>query len=157
MKPLISHNRQLQIILADDVEAELAVFNHILEELSIPTQLTSVVDGEQLMKYLSKHSANLPDILFLDLNMPRKNGFECLIEIKHSKQLKQLPVVIYSTACHKGVTDELYKNGAHYYLRKTDLKELQFGISSILTMITENKFIKPERKRFILNFDGAEK
>ena len=68
---------------------------------SFPLNLTIVHDGEQLMNYLSMNSNNLPDILFLDLSMPRKNGLECLSEIKQDKKLKDLSLVMLSTSNSK--------------------------------------------------------
>lgn len=52
--------------------------------LLLQTNLTMVDDGAKLMLYLSENSEKLPDVLLLDYNMPRKNGFECLSEINHS-------------------------------------------------------------------------
>ena len=51
-------------------------------------------DGEQLMKLLTEKTDELPHVLFLDLNMPRKNGFECLSEIKLNEKLKKFLVII---------------------------------------------------------------
>ncbi len=126
-----------------------------MTESAISTKLTTVDDGERLMSYLSKNINKLPDVLFLDLNMPRKNGAECLKEIKLNKKLQHLPVIIYSTSLHEAVADELYKNGAHYYIRKTDLLELRKVLHKVLTMIIENKFSRPPRSEFILSLVAA--
>lgn len=88
----------LQILLADDDLDDRFFFEKALGEIPIPTNLTIVNDGESLMKYLAAHSMELPDLLFLDLSMPRKNGFECLIEIRDDQKLKDLHVVVFSTS-----------------------------------------------------------
>lgn len=85
----------LNILLVDDDKDDRFFFARALKALSIPTILVTISDGEQLMSYLSKNSEQLPDVLFLDLNMPRKNGNECLSEIKLNKKIKQLPVILY--------------------------------------------------------------
>src|SRR5450759_3766148 len=90
--------KQLNILLADDDTDDCFFFDKALRETPIATHLTIVHDGEQLMDYLSKNSEHLPDVLFLDLSMPRKTGFECLSEIKENKKLKDLPVVMFSTS-----------------------------------------------------------
>ena len=79
---------QLQILLADDDKDDRFLFREALSELPLFTNLETVHDGEQLMNYLNEHSDSLPHVLFLDLNMPRINGFECLSEIKHDEKLK---------------------------------------------------------------------
>ena len=67
-----------QILLADDDKNDQLLFKEALEELPVTTHLASVENGEQLMQLLNDGKELLPDILFLDLNMPRKNGFTCL-------------------------------------------------------------------------------
>jgi CheY-like chemotaxis protein len=141
----------LHILLADDDKDDRFFFAQALKELSIPTKLVTVGDGERLMNYLSKNSENLPDVLFLDLNMPRKNGNECLLEIKLNKKFQQLPVIIYSTSLDELIADVLYKNGAYYYIRKTDLIELKKVLQCILSTMVEKKFTRPARDKFILS------
>lgn len=142
---------KLNILLADDDKDDRFFFDKALKALPIPTELTTVEDGEQLMEYLAENSEKLPDVLFLDLNMPRKKGSECLSEINKHPMLKELPVIIYSTSLHEDVADQLYKNGAYYYVHKTDLAELEKILLYILTMMVEKKFIRPARDGFILN------
>ncbi|MGZ3902669.1 MAG: response regulator, partial [Bacteroidia bacterium] len=98
-------NGTINILLADDDKDDRYFFEKALKTLSIKAQLTISEDGEKLMAYLLKHSEKLPDVLFLDLNMPRKNGAECLTEIKLHEKLKKLPVIIYSTSLHDDVAD----------------------------------------------------
>lgn len=142
--------KKLHILLADDDKDDRFFFDKALTELEVPTHLTTVEDGEQLMTYLLKNSDQLPDVLFLDLNMPRKNGSECLLEIKNNEKLNHLPVIIYSTSLHEDVADRLYKDGAYYYIRKTDIIELQKVLLKVLTMIAEKKFVRPPKGKFIL-------
>ena len=79
----------LYILLADDDEDDCAFFKEALDELLLSVSLVTVNDGVQLMDFLSDNPLKrLPDILFLDLNMPRKSGFECLAEIKEIDKLK---------------------------------------------------------------------
>jgi len=117
---------KIQILLADDDKDDCFLFREALSELSIPTNLETVYDGEQLMSYLNDRADRLPHVLFLDLNMPRKNGFECLSEIKHNDKLKDLPVVMFSTSYPRDMHYEndimklLYKIGARDYIRKPE-------------------------------------
>jgi CheY-like chemotaxis protein len=118
--------KKMQILLADDDIDDRFFFNKALNELAISTQLTTVNDGEELMDYLNSHSDHLPNILFLDLNMPCKNGFECLSEIKHNEKLKDLQVVMLSTSYPRDMNYEreminmLFEIGASDYIRKPE-------------------------------------
>ena len=144
----------LSILLADDDIDDRFFFNKILKKLSILSQLTTVENGEELMTYLMNHSRELPDVLFLDLNMPRKNGSECLSAIKEDETLKHLPVIIYSTHLHEEDSDIFYDMGAHYYIRKTDMIELARILHFILNELVKNKFARPPKDQFI-HFDQS--
>src|SRR6186997_3602273 len=97
------------LLLADDDIDDCTFFEDALEDLSISATLLTVNDVVQLMNFLSANSNNLPDVLFLDLNMPRKSGFECLSEIKLIDELKHLPVIIFSTSLDINIVDLLYE------------------------------------------------
>ena len=109
---------KLNILLADDDSDDCFFFKEALVGSTIPTHLATVPDGEHLMHLLVTTMNELPNVLFLDLNMPRKNGFECLSEIKLSSNLKGLPVVVFSTSFEQEVVNQLYQNGAQYFIRK---------------------------------------
>ena len=140
----------LNILLADDDKDDRFLFNLALRKIPIATHLTTVNNGQLLMEFLSKNSEKLPDVLFLDLNMPLKNGHECLLEIKQNPNLKQLPVIIYSTSLNEAVADVLYKNGAHYFLQKTDLTELSEPLHRVLSILAEKQTTRPAREKFVL-------
>ena len=141
----------LQVLLADDDPDDCTFFREILEELPISAKLTTVNDGVQLMQLLSQMEEITPDVLFLDLNMPRKNGFECLSEIKNNKKLKHLPVVIYSTSFERNVVNLLYENGADYYIRKPgDFSKLKKAIYTALTMVIHSEPVKPTKEEFVI-------
>jgi CheY-like chemotaxis protein len=115
------------------------------------TRLTIVHDGDELMKYLDENSTHLPHVLFLDINMPRKNGFECLAEIKHNEALKDLPVVMFSTSKEQDKINILFRNGANIYVRKPgSFTQLVQVISHALPLATENIFSNGKLK-YILN------
>jgi CheY-like chemotaxis protein len=146
-----SISNAIHILLADDDQDDCFFFSEALKKISVATQLTTVDNGERLLTYLSRNTKALPDVIFLDLNMPRKNGAECLREIKQNKKTQHIPVIIYSTYLHDTVADQLFKNGAHYYIRKGDLPELRKTLKFVLTLMAENKFERPTRAKFILN------
>ena len=103
------------------------------------------------MNYLYKSNGKIADAVFLDINMPRKNGFECLMEIKKNETTSKLPVIIYTTSLNEKAADKLYEYEAHYYLQKTDFSDLIKYLQHILTALSESKTKRPERKKFIIN------
>lgn len=145
----------IHILLADDDIDDRYFFEKALNAIPIVTQLSSVVNGEKLMTYLFENSGKLPDVLFLDFNMPRKNGLECLSQIKSHEALKHLPVIIISTSMHRHLADLLYQQGAYYYVRKTDEQELQQMLHQVLTMMIEKKLVRPARDKFILSLTAV--
>jgi CheY-like chemotaxis protein len=141
----------VHLLLADDDLDDCLFFQEALEELTIVTNLTTVNDGVQLMDFLNAAATALPDALFLDLNMPRKSGFECLTELKGNESLKGIPVVIFSTSLDPEVVNTLYNNGAHYYIRKPgDFNILKRVIEEATSRIDKNKSQRPDRIDFII-------
>ena len=142
---------KLNILLADDDTDDCLFFKEATEELHEPVNFSAVHDGEQLMQLLMNETGKLPDILFLDLNMPRKNGFECLTEIKQNNKLKHMPVVIFSTSGSHDNMSTLFKTGADVYIRKPgNLAQLVQVINHALPMATE-KIFSNGRLKYILN------
>ena len=140
-----------KLLLADDDEDDCIFFKDALEDLSLPASLKTVSDGVQLMNFLGDNPDNLPDVLFLDLNMPRKNGFECLSEIKKTNQLKDLPVIIFSTSLDMEVVNLLYEKGAHHYIRKPgEFSKLKKVILKALTVTSQSNLKQPARDNFII-------
>jgi len=112
------------ILLAEDDQDDRYFFKLALETLPVPTRLTTVNDGEALIDWLFASADALPDFLFLDINMPKMNGIECLGVIRADDRFKHLPVIIFSSAYAPQVIKQLYSNGAQYYVRKpTDIDE----------------------------------
>jgi CheY-like chemotaxis protein len=122
-----------------------------LEALTIPTKLATVVEEEKLMDYLSDNADQLPDVIFLDINMPHKNGIECLSEIKQNKKLKNLPVIMFSTSNSRDKIGMVFKNGADVYIHKpSDFSQLKQVIFHALPIAVENIFSNGSLK-YILN------
>ena len=141
-----------QILLADDDKDDQLLFKEALEELPVTTHLATVENGEQLMQLLNDGKELLPDILFLDLNMPRKNGFTCLSEIKRTEKLTRLPVIIFTTSYEPEIVNLLYKKGAQYYIRKpNDFEQLKKVIYQVLTLTGQKDISAPSRQNFELS------
>ena len=141
----------LNILLADDDVDDCIFFRAALEELLLSVKLIAVHDGEQLMQLLTDETYHLPDVLFLDINMPRKNGFECLAEIKLSHKLQSLPVIMFSTSFEQEVVNRLYKSGAQYFIRKpSEFSQFKKIIHHALGIIALQNITQPTREEFVI-------
>jgi CheY-like chemotaxis protein len=110
--------KPLYVLLADDDEDDRLIFKEALEDIKIKTIVITVNDGIELMDYLTRPDVRLPDVVFLDLNMPRKNGMQCLEEIRNSAALKHLTIAIYSTSGAERDIEETFVKGANVYIKK---------------------------------------
>ncbi len=118
----------LHILLADDDEGDRLLFTEALSELQSESIVHTVNNGIALMEWLSMDDIHLPDLIFLDLNMPRKDGLSCLKEIKSDEDLKIIFVAIYSTSDTDKDRREAFEHGANAYIAKPnnfdDLKQV---------------------------------
>lgn len=145
----------VDIVLADDDMDDCLLFKDALEELDVPTRLTTCSNGDELMTLL-RNAELLPDVVFLDLNMPRKNGFECLTEIKQANKLRSLPVIIFSTSFEPKIVDMVCKNGAAHYICKPNeysklVTVVHYAVSTIIhSLRREEELDQSFMKDFVL-------
>ncbi|HUR30866.1 MAG TPA: response regulator [Saprospiraceae bacterium] len=122
------------IILAEDDEDDSLFFEEALNSIADPPHLILARDGEELTQLLQDTFPH-PDLIFLDLNMPRKNGAQCLCEIRKSKDLRELPVVVLSTSSSKDIIDDMYQSGANLYIQKpNDVNLWKRAIAAVLKL-----------------------
>jgi len=132
------------LVIADDDIDDQLILKEIIEDYSRHIKTTCLGDGKQLMDHLFKK--NVPDLLFLDLNMPLKTGIQCLSEIRSDKKLKDLPVVVFSTSRNRHDMEQCFANGAQlFYSKPWDLDVFRKLIHSILD-IDWQTFKKPKDK-----------
>src|SRR4051812_39539406 len=108
----------MHIILADDDEDDRNFFNDAIKELKMNSKLTIFNDGKELIDYLEQEDTVMPHILFLDLNMPCKTGFDCLKEIRSNPRFKDISIAIYSTSSSEKDIEETFIGGANVYIKK---------------------------------------
>ena len=141
----------IRVLLADDDVDDCLLFEEALAEIPIPTSLSVVNDGEQLLKRLLT-VGDLPEVLFLDLNMPRKNGFDCLQEIKKHDRTKDIPVIIISTSFDPDIVQLLFAKGAWYYICKPSrFQNLRDVIHRGLSLIADEKQGEITTHHIVLN------
>ncbi|HKJ07029.1 MAG TPA: response regulator [Flavobacteriaceae bacterium] len=142
--------KPLNIILTDDDKDDRLFFEEAIEDIGMNTVLTSFNHGQDLMDYLHKDDAELPDLIFLDLNMPIKNGMECLIDIRKTPKLKHIIVAIYSTSSSEADVEETFINGANIYINKPNsFKKLKNAIGKVLKMNWQYQTSNLNRDNFL--------
>lgn len=124
--------QQKHIVLADDDQDHAFLFERILHNLHPNVKLTIVRNGEELLQVLQNVT---PELVFLDLKMPCKNGIECLQEIRKTPHLKGLPIVVYTSSSKMTDIQRSYLHQADLYMVKpfhTD--HLKDALDSVLQM-----------------------
>ncbi|MFH4964921.1 response regulator [Gaetbulibacter sp. M235] len=125
----------IHIILADDDEDDILFFTDAFDELKINTKVNTFKDGVELMNYLNHVDALMPNVLFLDLNMPKKSGIECLAEIKASHKMAGIAIAIYSTSASEEDIEKTFVLGANIYIKKPgDFKKLKKILSEVVSI-----------------------
>lgn len=141
------------IFLTDDDTDDCMLFSEALQEIysDKEAKLTITNDGVKLMQVLEETVPPPPEVIFLDLNMPRKNGFECLQEIRKTPKLKGIPVVIFSTSSNNDIIDKTYLHGANYFICKPQSYSLlKKTIEYVLSFDVKKLSEQPLREQFII-------
>ncbi len=114
----LNQKEPLKIILAEDDKDDQELFIDALEAAKVPSEVTTVENGQELVDTLRDECEPRPDMIFIDINMPVKGGKEALQEIKSDQQLKDIPAVMLSTWDHPSDIEETLKKGADLYVQK---------------------------------------
>lgn len=105
------------IVLAEDNLEHCFFFKRALKDVAPKTKFTAVNDGEKLIRLLDNY---LPDILFLDLGLPCKNGVDCIKEIREHRTYDSMPIVVFSVAADEQAIQGAYGFGANLYIVKPE-------------------------------------
>lgn len=117
------------ILLVEDEKTDALLLKWALEENRVSVDLRHVLDGYEALAYLRRQvpfaDAPRPDLILLDLNMPRMGGHECLAAIKQESALRDIPVVVLSTSYSaKDVAASLERGAADYFTKQMDIHQL---------------------------------
>ncbi len=120
--------KPFRILIADDDTDDVQLTKDCFSENQLPIHVNDVGDGQILMDHLKgmmnvSNSRDLPQLILLDLNMPRKNGLEALKELKQDDALRKIPVVIFSTSQASKDIEKAYELGASCFVSKPNTLE----------------------------------
>jgi CheY-like chemotaxis protein len=138
------------IFLAEDDPDEREIFLEAIGDILPSASVQTADDGRDLMKLLLLKETKIPDVIFLDLNMPCKNGFECLDEIRKHEVLKAVPVIIYSGSSNPASVASSFELGATFYLPKPNsLLQLKSTMIKVFAMDLRELGV-PTKEKFVL-------
>lgn len=129
----------MKILLIDDDSDDRALFREVVQEISPETICATESDGEKALSDLLDPSFTLPDLIFMDINMPRISGWDCLTTIKGLEKTKNIPVVMFSTSSRDRDIDSASRFGAIGLLTKSgDYRELKRSITDVINSMKDN-------------------
>ena len=122
---LMKRKQAFTILIADDDEEDRMMAEEALEESQFNSKMRFAMDGEEVMDYLNnrgrfsnKKENPIPELILLDLNMPKKDGWEVIAEIKKDKRLRSIPIVVLTTSNADADIRETYNLGVNSYITK---------------------------------------
>ncbi len=126
--------KQKLFFIVDDDADDQELFMEAVSEVDNSIKCLSSSDCEEALDLLKNKKIALPDMIFLDLNMPRFNGKQCLAELKKQAHLRNIPVIIYSTSSEKRDIDETTRLGAAHFLTKpNNFEELCEALTYVIS------------------------
>jgi CheY-like chemotaxis protein len=141
------------VLLIDDDPADVFMVQRAFGKLRLAVTLKVVNDGDEAIAYLSGHARYadreefpLPNLLLLDLKMPRKSGFEVLEWIKGQPTLRRLPVIVLTSSNQRADIDRAYDTGANSYLVKTANPEAMQDLTRLIDLYWNRMNERPQLK-----------
>ena len=124
--------------MIDDDQDDREIFQEAIA-ISYPgIEVVFARDGVDALEILDRNNT-LPDVIFLDYNMPRMNGVQCLKELKGMDRTSSIPVIMYTTSGNRSHEEHILKLGADYYMRKTNsFHELCSELKRLLSTVESN-------------------
>lgn len=128
--------KKLFFLLIDDDIDDSELFNEALNEVDDSAVFYHADSCENALKKLNE--LNLPEIIFLDINMPRMNGWEFLRVLKHNKLFRNIPVIMYSTTSHPEEIDTAIALGAEFQTKPSSYSELKKMLAEVIEKLNAN-------------------
>lgn len=130
---MLEKGDKLNVILVDDDPDDRMLFEEVFSELRIQSSLFLFQNGLEFLTYLDRPQTPIPDLIFLDLNMPIMGGIETLEHIKRSEKYSNVPIAIYSTSSSDRDIEDTLTRGANVYITKpTDYTKLKRVLDEVL-------------------------
>ena len=137
------------ILLAEDDREDAEIFDLAMKEISLPYMIRHAENGDVLFVLLKD---KIPYILFLDIDMPCKDGMACIVEIRKNREYDQMPVIMYTSHMGAKIIEESFRNGANIYLTKTNtFRGLTEKLKKVFAIDWKDYLHYPPRDQFVLS------
>ncbi len=126
----------LIVFIIDDDLDDQEIFSIVMREIPNNIQCVFANDGVHALEKIKSNPSFIPALIFIDINMPRISGVQCLSEIKKIKHLQSVPIYMYSTAAEKAIVEECKKYGATGFIKKhIDTNDLKAELEKIISCL----------------------
>ena len=144
----VESDEVINIVLAEDDIDDVLIFKLALKELQTAVKLNHVDNGDKLLALLQQL---LPDIIFLDIDLPRKDGLACVIDIRKNSAFDNVPVVLISGYSFYKYIESGFAGGANYYLIKTSsVAQLASSLKRIFSIDWKKVMYYPPINEFVI-------
>ncbi|MDX1463123.1 MAG: response regulator [Marinirhabdus sp.] len=141
----------LKILLVDDDQDDRQLFAKALQELDMNVELHLATNGKSCLQFLESNKDDQVHLVFLDLNMPVMNGFECLEKIKGNKAFDDIVIAIYSTSAATSDIEQTFEKGANIYIHKpAKFSDLKTSLKQVIKTNWAYKENNLDREHFLL-------
>jgi PleD family two-component response regulator len=142
-----------KVILVDDDTDDCMLFEDAMNDIGMVSKLEIAHDGEMLFKMLSSRSESSPDLIFLDLNMPGMNGYECISKLRNSENLKSIPIVVFTATKQVEMIDWVFFNGADLFVIKPNTYiNLKETIRNVINMDFQEHSCRDNKQKFVYQY-----
>jgi CheY-like chemotaxis protein len=141
-------NKIKDVLLAEDDPDDVLIFELAIKELPFPLVLRLAENGDMLFVMINQM---IPDIIFLDINMPCKDGVTCIKEIRKNESLHHVPVIMYTSLKSVEYINQCYENGANFFLIKANsIHELAEKLEKIFSVDWKSYMYYPPKNQFVM-------
>lgn len=138
----------MHILMADDDKDDFLILKEAAEKAGESLKVSYAANWLELWRFILK---TIPDVLFLDINMPVKDGIECLQLLRKESKYDHIPILIYSTSVRKSDIDKAYQNGANYFIVKPNaIDDITNIIKRLISMGKDTLLSIPPREEFVI-------
>ncbi|MBI2685904.1 MAG: response regulator [Acidobacteria bacterium] len=145
MSTALGGERPFEVLIVEDNPGDVFLLQMALETVRFPLHITVVSDGDAAIQYILAKNASTahprPDVMLLDLNLPKKSGYEVLTALRKHEEASGVPVLIVSSSDATKDIRQAYELGAHGYIQKRsdldDLKQVAAGIEAFCISVAE--------------------
>jgi DNA-binding response OmpR family regulator len=142
----LTQNKSTNVLIAEDDDDDFFIFSVAISETGFTVLVKRAEDGELLLTLLREE---LPDVLFLDLLMPGKDGKQCLLEIRGDRRYDRLPIIVYTQLDDLETVEYCYRQGANLFtIKPNSIQDLKEALQRILSVDWKKTLYFPPKSEF---------